>query len=626
MSSTASNYYKLIDQNYPVRGVDNDSQGFRDNFKNIVGSLKSLDLSVSNLELNSIRKDQESATFYGNTIDDVNLNNWSQTFVDNDVLTDTVTIDYKLGNYQKFELATGLHPLVVKNWPGTGKTGLLRLSVTPSDTTYTAIEFPSNYIDLGPEENPYELTPGIANIFEIWNEQDSDNVFVRKLSQHVYSTSTVTHAIMVDVLNIGGTNRYTAGTVLGSQYATQVQANSKISNMALVPNRVITQPTTVTTDSPADTVATTFGVASAKGIYQGAKINFVNTFTTYTVQSVDVVNNKVTVDPAFPVGIGTGNVTFTNPVFTDQPTILTLGSGFANTTTGIISAVKGALIASQNKLEFTFNDYGGSGPTPNINTFKIETLPVSTATANNSKILADTMFVHSVLPFGSVIMWWGQKKRIPYGWALCDGGTYKNPTTGNNVTTPDLRNMFVVGGTDDYYDSVSGTWTGSISTVDAISPTSIGKPTGGSANTIVAQHKHGATISFQGGELPKHTHSVTVTDPGHGHEIYTSNENGGSKDPTGAPATDASQPFSYKLDYNGNLLIKKSTTGLDGTNIKLGEAAAIATTGTILSSIEYAGEDPTGKNVPPYRALYYIMKISGPEVSGAGHASAWIPS
>jgi hypothetical protein len=41
LSSTTSNYINKINQNYPLPGVDNDSQGFRDNYKNIVLSLNS---------------------------------------------------------------------------------------------------------------------------------------------------------------------------------------------------------------------------------------------------------------------------------------------------------------------------------------------------------------------------------------------------------------------------------------------------------------------------------------------------------------------------------------------------------------------------------------------------------
>ena len=47
MSSTVSNYINKIDQAYPIAGQDNDSQGFRDNFKNIYQALYYTDQDIT---------------------------------------------------------------------------------------------------------------------------------------------------------------------------------------------------------------------------------------------------------------------------------------------------------------------------------------------------------------------------------------------------------------------------------------------------------------------------------------------------------------------------------------------------------------------------------------------------
>jgi hypothetical protein len=51
MTSTVTNYSSLIDVTYPVAGVDNDTQGFRDNFTSIKGGLDSLGNEISDLQL-----------------------------------------------------------------------------------------------------------------------------------------------------------------------------------------------------------------------------------------------------------------------------------------------------------------------------------------------------------------------------------------------------------------------------------------------------------------------------------------------------------------------------------------------------------------------------------------------
>jgi hypothetical protein len=133
---------------------------------------------------------------------------------------------------------------------------------------------------------------------------------------------------------------------------------------------------------------------------------------------------------------------------------------------------------------------------------------------------------------GMIMLWSGSSASIPSGWLLCDGSN----------STPDLRNRFVVGA-------------GSTYAVNA---------TGGSANAIVVSH----------------THTATVTDPGHFHNIAT-NAGGGS-----SFAFDAGSNFTANTDSYGTL---SKTTGISVSN-----------------STE--GSSGTNANLPPYFALCYIMK------------------
>jgi len=56
---------------------------------------------------------------------------------------------------------------------------------------------------------------------------------------------------------------------------------------------------------------------------------------------------------------------------------------------------------------------------------------------------------NSVIPAGTIMMWYGESATIPVGWALCDG----------NNGTPDLRGRVVVGvnTSDASFDSVGKT-------------------------------------------------------------------------------------------------------------------------------------------------------------------------
>jgi hypothetical protein len=137
----------------------------------------------------------------------------------------------------------------------------------------------------------------------------------------------------------------------------------------------------------------------------------------------------------------------------------------------------------------------------------------------------------TTIPTGVISLWYGSIGSVPSGWYLCDGAN----------GTPDLRNKFVVGA-------------GSTYAVAA---------TGGSTDAIVVSH----------------THTATVTDPGHLHKW------GSPPNTTRASGTEGS------FYNNGNSQNDTST----------------ATTGITVANSS-TGVSATNANLPPYYALAYIMK------------------
>jgi hypothetical protein len=135
----------------------------------------------------------------------------------------------------------------------------------------------------------------------------------------------------------------------------------------------------------------------------------------------------------------------------------------------------------------------------------------------------------SAIPSGGIIIWSGSSATIPSGWLLCDGSN----------STPDLRNRFVVGATSTY---------------------AVGA-TGGSADAIVVSHTHTATVTD-----PGHAHGYIAAAPGN----YYSNTNGGNPGAISSTTNSATT----------GITVSNSTTGSSGTNA----------------------------NLPPYYALCYIMK------------------
>lgn len=179
----------------------------------------------------------------------------------------------------------------------------------------------------------------------------------------------------------------------------------------------------------------------------------------------------------------------------------------------------------------------------------IPTAPTATVSTNTTQI-ATTAFVQSAFNAslsGIIVMWSGSIGSIPSGWRLCDG-------TGG---TPDLRDRFIVGA-------------GSTYAVNA---------TGGSANATLVSHSHTASVS----------------DPGHQHLF-------GGDDQIGSQAGyNAQSGFSYDAQSTGSgSAANYFTKRTDNTNNP-------QTTG-ITVGVSTEGSSATNANLPPYYALAYIMK------------------
>jgi len=162
---------------------------------------------------------------------------------------------------------------------------------------------------------------------------------------------------------------------------------------------------------------------------------------------------------------------------------------------------------------------------------------------------------YELLPRGVIVMWSGSIANIPPGWALCDGGTYTAPD-GTQVTTPNLRDRFIVGAGGSY---------------------AVGA-TGGAAQVTL-------TVS----QIPSHTHTV---------------------DPP-ATNTNTTGAHSHTLDMKG----VGRFGGGEGT-LGTGDTRYTSTAGDHYHTVDIpaftsgaTGGSQPHENRPPYYALAFIMKL-----------------
>ncbi len=200
------------------------------------------------------------------------------------------------------------------------------------------------------------------------------------------------------------------------------------------------------------------------------------------------------------------------------------------------------------------------------------------ATAGGQRILTENdsdEIIAAAFTTGMIMMWFGAAVDCPDGWAICDG-------TGG---TPDLRDRVPIGAGTSYALNASGGAASATPTINA----------GG-------DHSHGGVTgetTLDEDQIPEHSHRLFVWDSGSNGpgqmENFGSSTLGNAK---GVAGNADSNTYAYRqATQAGNDLIEAAGGGENA-----GHDHSIAASGTHTHT---AGSVST---LPPYRALYFIMK------------------
>lgn len=147
MTSTISTLASAINVNYPVAGVANDSQGFRDNFSAIKSSLDTASTEVTALQ-DYAAKTNTGNDFAGNILEDyVSLQEQTTGYQFSATLgTGTVTVDWLNGSYQycTTSAADGERKFAFSNFGTAGSAAFITLEVelAAAGTNYLTFDTP----------------------------------------------------------------------------------------------------------------------------------------------------------------------------------------------------------------------------------------------------------------------------------------------------------------------------------------------------------------------------------------------------------------------------------------------------------------------------------------------------
>ena len=131
-----------IDGNYPVAGVPNNTQGFRDNFTNTQTNFEYAADEITELQNKALLKSALTGGVLDNNMNDgliyaVQLSDVSWKEVQQTATSGSITLDYSAGNYQAIPSAAGAIVLGFSNWPAAGTVGSLNFAIVVSNTAYT---------------------------------------------------------------------------------------------------------------------------------------------------------------------------------------------------------------------------------------------------------------------------------------------------------------------------------------------------------------------------------------------------------------------------------------------------------------------------------------------------------
>jgi len=176
--------------------------------------------------------------------------------------------------------------------------------------------------------------------------------------------------------------------------------------------------------------------------------------------------------------------------------------------------------------------------------------PTAAAGTNTTQIATTAFVLANGVPTGGLVMW--STGTAPSGFLLCNGAAVSRST---------YAALFAVVGTT--FGSGDGSTTFNVPNYTNRMPYAYAVgATGGSADAIVVSH----------------THTATVTDPGHTHSV-----------PSGGAVAS-----SIRYETVGNAFSASQTTGSSTTGISVSNSTT--------------GSSGTNANLPPYYALCYIMK------------------
>lgn len=186
--------------NYPVAGVDNDSQGFRDNFLRIKTALDQAKAELEIFESRAVLKSTLDNSPVP-VVNDINasgiINGYHNKFYGTSYIVQTLTsnaadVNLYLGTLHQITMLSDNTTLTFVNWPPSGQYAKVRvhLTVVPTNQTGVTVSGMSsqnggNVIKDISFPTTLNVTKDSYIVIEAWSYDHGGNVYVRYLGKYM---------------------------------------------------------------------------------------------------------------------------------------------------------------------------------------------------------------------------------------------------------------------------------------------------------------------------------------------------------------------------------------------------------------------------------------------------------
>ena len=316
---TSSINFGAINTAYPVAGVDNNSQGFRDNFTAISAGLATAKSEITALQTNAVLKANLTTNavvnndLNGSTISNGLYNKFYGVYFSGGTVSSSANIDLVNGPVQKFVLS-GDTTLTFTGWPTAGKMGLIRVLIGSDQNGVRTPGFATSgggsiKYDVAYPTLPNSLTPG----FKVGGESVRSITVTEPGSKYITpttisftsptlaggttATATTTYKVLSATVSSGslGTNYANGDLVVVNQDSTivlsvtGVDGSGGITNLSVAVNGPLRTP-----------LAGSKTVTALTGSGTGARVDLVCAIDTITI--LDGGDGWTTIPPIVTIG------------------------------------------------------------------------------------------------------------------------------------------------------------------------------------------------------------------------------------------------------------------------------------------------------------------------------------